>query len=59
MSALEGPADWITRLESEGITTVEAANRLADVRAREPHPIWGDRAHRIVRSLVDGDWERA
>jgi len=42
--------------ERSGTTPVEAANRLADERASEPNPLWGDRATRIVRSLLDGDW---
>ena len=41
-----------------GITPIEAANRLADERAAEPHPIFGDRARAIVDSLVAGGWQR-
>ena len=40
----------------EGITTVAAANRLADERAQELHPIWGDRARRIVVSRACEEW---
>jgi glutamate dehydrogenase/leucine dehydrogenase len=44
--------------EQQGITTAAAANRLADERAREPHPFWGLRARGIVDGLVAGEWHR-
>ena len=57
----EGSIQAVTRqvmaeAEATDVTPVEAANHMADARADEPHPLWGDRAHRIVRSLVEGDW---
>ena len=39
-----------------GATPTDAANRLADEAMVERHPIHGDRAARIVASLVEGDW---
>ena len=39
-----------------GTTPTDAANRLADEAMVERHPIHGDRAARIVASLVEGDW---
>lgn len=47
----------LERARDEGTTSVAAANRLADELAAEPHPIWGDRARRIVDSLVHDHWE--
>jgi hypothetical protein len=41
----------------EGITTSDAANRLADEACKQPHPIWGHRGRAIIEGLrVDG-WE--
>jgi glutamate dehydrogenase/leucine dehydrogenase len=42
--------------EAEGVTTVEAAARMADALAAEPHPIWGHRAWRVIESLREGHW---
>jgi cytosine/adenosine deaminase-related metal-dependent hydrolase len=39
-----------------GTTAVAAANRLADQRAEELHPIWGHRAKRIIDSLLNDGW---
>lgn len=41
-----------------GTTPTEAAFALADARAAEVHPLFGDRARRIVRSLVEAGWPR-
>ena len=41
----------LTRARDEGMTTLEAANALAEMRAEEPHPIWGGRARRIIDAL--------
>jgi glutamate dehydrogenase/leucine dehydrogenase len=41
----------LTRARDEGMTTLEAANALAAVHAEEPHPIWGNRAQRIIDAL--------
>jgi leucine dehydrogenase len=42
--------------EREGITPAAAANRLADARAAEPHPIWGHRGRQIIAGLVADRW---
>jgi glutamate dehydrogenase/leucine dehydrogenase len=44
--------------DEEGIAPLEAADRIADAACAEPHPIFGDRAERIVASLVAGSWRR-
>ena len=36
-----------------------SANRLADERAVELHPIWGHRSREIVASLLEDGWENA
>lgn len=41
---------------AEGIPPIEAAFALADERSRESHPLFGDRARRIVRGLVEQSW---
>jgi hypothetical protein len=43
---------------ASGANPYLAARTLADELIREPHPIWGDRAQRIVAELVEGDWVR-
>ncbi len=48
--------DILERARESGETPVEAANRIADRRAHEPHPIWGHRANDIIRSLIDSSW---
>jgi leucine dehydrogenase len=48
----------LERARSASTTSVAAANRLADERAGEPHPIWGDRTHQIVASLVKARWHQ-
>jgi glutamate dehydrogenase/leucine dehydrogenase len=40
----------------EGITTVQAALRLADQLARETHPVWGHRPWQVIRSLAENGW---
>jgi glutamate dehydrogenase/leucine dehydrogenase len=65
---LDGPEGWegsiynvtrqvLERARAEGTTSFAAANRLGDELAAEAHPIWGDRARRIIQSLVDDHWE--
>lgn len=44
---------------SEGLTPVEAANRLAERLCRRPHPLFELRSRRIVRSLLRSGWEHA
>ena len=64
----DGPEGWegsvynvtcqvLERARVEGTTSVAAANRMADERAAQPHPIWGERAGQIVESLIEGHWE--
>ncbi|MCA9684930.1 MAG: hypothetical protein KC457_22295 [Myxococcales bacterium] len=43
---------------SEGITTSDAANRLADEACQVPHPIWGHRSRAIAEGLVADGWGR-
>ncbi len=45
--------------ERDGITTAAAANRLADVLAEQPHPIWGHRGQAIIAGLVADNWAQA
>jgi glutamate dehydrogenase/leucine dehydrogenase len=40
------------------MTSVAAANQLADLRAEELHPIWGHRARAIIDALVRSRWEQ-
>lgn len=65
---LEGPDGWegsiynvtrqvLEKARSEGTTSFAAANRLGDELAAETHPIWGDRARRIIDSLVQDRWD--
>jgi glutamate dehydrogenase/leucine dehydrogenase len=49
----------LERARAEGVTPVDAANRLADELAREPHPIFGHRARQIVDSLLADRWEQS
>ena len=42
----------------QGTTAVAAADRLADERAEEPHPIWGNRTRQIIEALRREHWER-
>ncbi|HVZ31136.1 MAG TPA: hypothetical protein VG963_01845, partial [Polyangiaceae bacterium] len=45
----------LRRADTDGITSTEAANTLADELANEPHPIFPDRTAAILeRLLVDG-----
>jgi glutamate dehydrogenase/leucine dehydrogenase len=46
----------LEQAKRDGTTPVAAANAMADDRSLEPHPIWGDRASRIVDALVGGAW---
>ncbi len=48
----------LTRAREEGVTPVTAANRVADERVQESHPIWGHRARAIIDSLVSEGWDR-
>ena len=41
---------------AEGITPLDAALRLADALASEPHPIWGHRTRRLIESLTRNGW---
>lgn len=46
----------LERAEADGVTTTDAANRLADALGREPHPIFPHRGFEIVRSLMREGW---
>ena len=35
----------------DGISTAQAANRLADQACAQPHPMWGHRGRAILESL--------
>jgi glutamate dehydrogenase/leucine dehydrogenase len=39
-----------------GDTPIAVANRLADARIEEPHPIWGRRAEEITNALLQSGW---
>ncbi|MEM9303620.1 MAG: Glu/Leu/Phe/Val dehydrogenase dimerization domain-containing protein [Pseudomonadota bacterium] len=39
-----------------GTTPWDEAVALADRLGEIPHPVWGDRTHRIIRHLFEGDW---
>lgn len=59
----EGSIDATTRrvlvtAERQRITPLEATHGVAEAAIEAPHPLWGDRAERIVRSLIDERWER-
>ncbi len=41
---------------AEGITPLDAALRLADCLAAEPHPIWGHRTRQLIESLARNGW---
>jgi glutamate dehydrogenase (NAD(P)+) len=41
-----------------GITTVQAADELADVAASEVHPLHGHRGRRIINHLIASDWRQ-
>jgi len=43
----------LARARDEGVSTSDAANRLADELARQPHPIWPERGRHIARALHD------
>ena len=42
--------------EADGITPLDAALRLADSLASEPHPIWGHRTRQLIESLTRNGW---
>jgi glutamate dehydrogenase/leucine dehydrogenase len=45
--------------EKEMVTPAHAATKLADQLSEVPHPIWGDRTHSIIESLVASRWHEA
>lgn len=47
----------LRRADAASSTTAEEADRLADELADEPHPIWPDRGRRIIKHLVESNWE--
>jgi glutamate dehydrogenase/leucine dehydrogenase len=42
--------------KKDGKSTAAAANAIADKLSLEPHPIWGDRASRIIQGLRESNW---
>lgn len=44
--------------EAEGLTSADAANKLADEACRQPHPIWGHRSKAIAAGLLAEGWGR-
>lgn len=40
----------------EGLTPTGAANALADAASEQPHPLWPDRGHQILRALWAERW---
>ena len=62
-SAWEGSIPNVTRevfelAKRKGVTTTSAANRLADERAQQPHPIWGHRTATLIDRLMTANWQR-
>lgn len=43
---------------SLGVSTVDAANELADIAASDLHPLMGHRGRRIIDHLIDSGWHR-
>jgi glutamate dehydrogenase/leucine dehydrogenase len=46
----------LEQARARGTTPLAAAIRMADALADEPHPIWGQRAWRIIESLTRDGW---
>jgi len=46
----------IERAKSEGITTSDAANAIADELSDQPHPVWGHRSRTLIDALVRERW---
>ncbi len=46
----------IDRAKSDGITTSDAANAIADELSDQPHPVWGHRSRTIIDALVHERW---
>ena len=42
--------------QKENTTTAEAADKLADVAAAEPHPLFGHRSQAIIDQLIADQW---
>lgn len=45
----------LEQARAAGTHPVAVANRIADERSQEPHPVWGHRARAIIRSLTERD----
>lgn len=43
---------------NENMTVIEAAYQLADRYCEQKHPLWPDRAHIIIDSLIAGNWHK-
>jgi glutamate dehydrogenase/leucine dehydrogenase len=46
----------LARAKTEGITSTQAANRLADELCAVPHPIFGHRSRDIIDALTNDGW---
>jgi hypothetical protein len=46
----------IERAKSEGITTSDAADAIADELSDQPHPVWGHCSRNIIDALVRERW---
>ncbi|PIK58032.1 putative glutamate dehydrogenase A-like [Apostichopus japonicus] len=46
----------IAKADKDGISTHEAANRIADELSLQLHPIWPNRSKEIIESLVNAKW---
>lgn len=47
----------LQRAMSEGMTSTQAANQLADELSEQPHPLWPGRTEHILQALQEEDWE--
>jgi hypothetical protein len=42
--------------KKEGITTAAAADKLADIAAAVPHPLFGHRSQAVIDQLIVDKW---
>jgi len=42
--------------KDHGITSTEAAEKIANQLSLEDHPVWGHRSLKIIRSLTESHW---
>ena len=46
----------LAKAEAEGTTTAQAADKLADVAAAVPHPLFGHRSQAVIDGLIADKW---